>query len=698
MEGAMKKFIGVLVGVMAALAAPAAAQGPVQNIAYDFCWSDYQSLYSDGATFCNVYLARAVVGDATSPTWSPDGSRIAFLGYSQPGMFVLNLSDWSLVSLTATGGGRPTWSPDGLKLAFSSGQTGRLELYVINADGSGITQLTDNVGVLSGPVWSPDGHRMAFDCEVESGNRDICAISADGTSLVRLTTDPASQFGAAWSSDGRTIAFDCEVESGNRDICAISADAAGLVRLTTDPAWDSSAAFSPDGLRIAFHTNRYGAGAQIAVMNVDGADVTPVAEGGQFAWSPDGSRIVFVVPFTGACEADGRICPDSIHIVNRDGSGLMSFAYGDDPAWASSTRPVAWFESHGCNGLACGFDGSGSWGGNTTIASYAWTFGDGMSDSGPTVTHAYAATGRYTVTLTVTDDAGVTGTQSQVLDVVDNTWPTASFTYACSGLRCTFDGLGSWDPDGSITNYFWSFGDGETGGSAPGPTVSHTYSASGTFTATLIVTDNFGATGKQQRVLSIVNAAPVVSSTLACSGLTCNFDGSGSSDTDGTIAIYVWSFGDGTASSGQTVTHTYNNSGNYTMTLTVTDNGGATSTQAQSVTVAPPDIHVGDLDGASTSTIPQTWTATVTATIHDSDHRPVANAVVSGSWSNGSTASCTTTASGQCAVSKSGILKKTSSVSFAVTTVARVTFVYRPADNHDPDGDSNGTTVSVAKR
>jgi hypothetical protein len=132
------------------------------------------------------------------------------------------------------------------------------------------------------------------------------------------------------------------------------------------------------------------------------------------------------------------------------------------------------------------------------------------------------------------------------------------------------------------------------------------------------------------------------------------------------------------------------------VTLTVTDNGSATGTQVQSVTVVAPTLHVGDLDRAST--IQQNaWTAAVTITVHSSSHGPLSNAVVSVTWSGGSTSSCTTNASGRCAVSRSGIPKSTASVSFTVTNVVLGTFAYNPASNHDPDGDSNGTNISVAK-
>jgi len=122
----------------------------------------------------------------------------------------------------------------------------------------------------------------------------------------------------------------------------------------------------------------------------------------------------------------------------------------------------------------------------------------------------------------------------------------------------------------------------------------------------------------------------------------------------------------------------------------------AAGTTSHGVTVALPEMHVGDLDRASTSQ-QGSWTATVTITVHNSSHGPLANAAVSGTWNGGSTGSCTTNASGQCAVSRTGIPRSTGSVSFTVTNVALGTFVYKPASNHDPDGDSNGTTISVIK-
>ena len=275
--------------------------------------------------------------------------------------------------------------------------------------------------------------------------------------------------------------------------------------------------------------------------------------------------------------------------------------------------------------------------------------------------------------------------------------PTAAFTFTCIGWQCTFDARGSFAAGGSIASYFWTFGDGETSGPSAAPTITRGYKANGPFTVTLIVTDDAGATDTQQQAVTIASAPPVARFRSECSALMCTLDGSASSDGEGPIASHAWSFGDGTTAAGVTVSHTYAAGGSYTVTLTVTDADTATATQEERVTVvAPPALHVGDLDGRRTVQLTR-WTATVTTTVHDVNHRGVASAVVSGIWNDGAPASCTTSASGRCTVSRAGLRKTTRSVSYTVTNVALAAFVYTPADNHDPDGDSNGSSVSVSK-
>ena len=256
---------------------------------------------------------------------------------------------------------------------------------------------------------------------------------------------------------------------------------------------------------------------------------------------------------------------------------------------APNQAPTAAFTSTSAN-LALSVDGSGSTDADGTITGYAWNFGDGTTGTGATAQHTYAVAGNYTVTLTVTDNAGATNAVSKQVTVTAapvNAAPTAAFTSTSANLALTVDGSGSTDADGTITGYAWNFGDGTTG---TGATAQHTYGAAGNYTVTLTVTDNAGATNavSKQVTVTAANAAPTAAFTASSQDLTVSVDGSTSVDSDGTIASYAWDFGDGSFGTGATASHTYAAGGSYTVKLTVTDNKGATGTQSQPVTVTAP--------------------------------------------------------------------------------------------------------------
>ena len=169
-----------------------------------------------------------------------------------------------------------------------------------------------------------------------------------------------------------------------------------------------------------------------------------------------------------------------------------------------------------------------------------------------------------------------------------NVNPTAAFTSTTSGGTANFDASTSSDDDGTVTGYAWNFGDGSTGS---GVTTQHVYSAGGTYTVTLTVTDNQGGTDTVSHTVTAVlsNQAPIASISATASGLAVALDGSASHDPDGTITAYSWNFGDGSVGSTEAKPqHQYATDGTYVVSLTVTDNAGATGSATKSVTVSAP--------------------------------------------------------------------------------------------------------------
>jgi PKD repeat protein len=266
---------------------------------------------------------------------------------------------------------------------------------------------------------------------------------------------------------------------------------------------------------------------------------------------------------------------------------------GNQPPVAEANGPYS-----GTVGNPIAFSSAGSTDPDGTIQSYLWDFGDGTPTSNQqNPTHVYTSAGTYTVTLTVTDNLGATDSDTAVVTVGGgggNQNPVAEANGPYSGAvgaRILFSSAGSMDPDGTIVSYLWNFGDGTPTSSQPNP--RHSYSAPGTYTATLTVTDNNGATGTDTAQVTIGggggNQPPVAEANGPYSGAVGGrilFSSAGSMDPDGTIASYLWNFGDGTPTSNQpNPRHVYTAPGNYTATLTVTDNNGATASDTASVTV-----------------------------------------------------------------------------------------------------------------
>lgn len=202
-------------------------------------------------------------------------------------------------------------------------------------------------------------------------------------------------------------------------------------------------------------------------------------------------------------------------------------------AGSSNQPPVASFTAS-ASGLTVNVNGSASSDPDGSISSYAWAFGDGATATGATASHTYAAAGTFTISLTVRDNSGASSSTSRTVTVSTgaNQAPSASFTASASGLTAAVNASESSDPDGSISSYSWDFGDG---GKATGVTAERTYGAAGTYTITLTVTDNDGATASTARTVT-VSSTPGTAFASDAFGRTV-LSGWGTADSGGTWAL-----------------------------------------------------------------------------------------------------------------------------------------------------------------
>ena len=248
------------------------------------------------------------------PTWSPDGSKIAFSSNRSGNLsteasakvdydiWVMNSDGTGLSNLTNNPAydGKPKWSPDGTKIAFVSDRSGNLDIWTMNADGSNLKQLTDLTIIDTDPCWSPDGSKIAFSSN-RSNNFNIWTINSDGSGIPqKITSGEANDIEPSWSKWG--IAF-----TSNREIWMIDENGTQeAFRLTNNPAGNYEPCWSPfaiplsDGSNrplVTFTSNRQG-NPDIFVMDTDGVDQSKsltdyTNTDCNPSWSPDGSKVAY---------------------------------------------------------------------------------------------------------------------------------------------------------------------------------------------------------------------------------------------------------------------------------------------------------------------------------------------------------------------------------------------------------------------
>jgi TolB protein len=204
-------------------------------------------------------LTHGEFGHAGNPNWSPDASKIAFVGDATgpPQLYVMN-ADGSgghlLFADPAHNDFNPHYSPDGTKIAFSScGQSGQCTIDVIDADGSGSpAQLTSGPWAAFDPSWSPDGTKIAFDSNQDGLLAAVWVMNADGSNQKRLTSAALEATYPDWSPDGKHILFQDLCCQFGTNVWVMNADGSGQRQITHMPNkhQDGFAHYSPDGKQI----------------------------------------------------------------------------------------------------------------------------------------------------------------------------------------------------------------------------------------------------------------------------------------------------------------------------------------------------------------------------------------------------------------------------------------------------------------
>lgn len=232
----------------------------------------------------------------------------------------------------------PAWSPDGKRLVYVQNEVGLPTMWVINADGSGRTQLSGLPGYVDTPSWSPDGTKIVFAAHLDGEDYQIYVVDSAGNKWQRITHTNTSDGYPAWSPDGKKIVFSSSPKGAvSEDIYVMDTDGSNRVRLTNGPGKSFSPSWSPDGQHIAFtYEGGIASGWEIWKMKPDGTGRTRLTRATSAAslwldtnphWSPDSEYIVF--------EGARDSVDNDIYVVKADGTELYQLATNAvGPAWA----------------------------------------------------------------------------------------------------------------------------------------------------------------------------------------------------------------------------------------------------------------------------------------------------------------------------------------------------------------------------
>ncbi len=235
----------------------------------------------------------------------------------------------------------PAYSPGGTMVAFGRDMTSNTtsvdaDIFVMQANGSGVKRLTATATADTLPDWTPDGSRIVFG-SYRTGGGDVYSMKIDGTDVRRLTTNAANDLHPSVSPDGTRIAFASD-RSGAFDIYTMNLDGTGVARLTTTAGDDFMPDWSPDGTKIAFTTGRTG-DYEIFSMNANGTSQVNLTQDGGFhdlepTWSPDGTQI----GFWSYSDSDS-----DVYVMAATGGLQTAIGATTDDEWSADWQPIPAF-------------------------------------------------------------------------------------------------------------------------------------------------------------------------------------------------------------------------------------------------------------------------------------------------------------------------------------------------------------------